>query len=323
MHWKLKNFIIGCIFVATTLLPAGQASALTFLDWVIVTSDQVTLADLVSPKSTAPSQWDRIVVSRAPRPGASLTVTGAQIKLGLRNSGIKPEDLDTEIPLRVELERPGQVLTADTVRVQFERELRTKLDYPVSEFQIELVGWPDEQIIQPGNVELVITEDPENLRKSLFRSYASFTYELLVDEKVVDSGRARVRITAKTKVPVVVRDLQRNTVLTRADLEYQEVDLTRVNANTYTSIEEVLGYRTTRLVRRGLPLNRQDLEVPPLVLYNSRVRLIANFNGVVVETVGKALMDGALGEIIRVENVATGRVIGAEVVGAGCVQAVL
>lgn len=323
MHWKLKNLIIIYLFVAASLLSAGQASALTFLDRVVVTSEQVTLADLVDPNSTTPSQWNQIVVSRAPRPGTSLTVTGAQIKLGLRNSGINPDELDTEIPLRVELERPGQVLVAETVKAQFERELREKLDYPVTEFQIELVGWPAELIVAPGEVELVVTEHPESLRKSLFRSYAAFSYEILVDGQKVDSGRARVRISAKTQVPVVVRDLQRNTVITRADLEYQEVDLTRVTEQTYTSIDELVGYRTTRLVRKGLPLNRQDVEVPPLVLYNSRVRLIASYNGVVVETVGKALMDGALGEIIRVENVATGRVVGAEVVGPGCVEAVL
>lgn len=316
----LVRIILG---VAALLTISVAAATPTFLEYIEVDQGSITLADLVSPSFTPPPEWKAQVVTTAPRPGETGTVTAAQIKLRLRQVGIDPDVAELEIPSRIVLKARGQEVDSATVKTEFQRQLLETLNHPVTQFEIELVGWPDRLTVPPGNLALVVTEEPNRLRESLFRSYASFGYQIQVDGIEYTSGRARVRIAAKTEVPVLLRDLQRHQVVTKEDLVLKEVSLTQIRPGTFTTYAEVVGYRTTRLIRSGLPLDRSALEVPPVVPYNGRVRLIAEYNGVYVETPGKALMDGGLGEIIKVENIATRQIVSAQVVGPNEVQALL
>ena len=317
--WLVK-IILG---VAALLTISVAAATPTFLEYIEVDQGPVSLADLVHPGFVPPPEWATQVITTAPRPGETGTVTAAQVKLRLRQVDVDPETAELQIPSRILLKARGQEVDSAAVKVEFQRQLLETINHPVTHFEIELVGWPDRLIVPPGNVAIVVTEESDRLRESLFRSYASFGYQIQVDGVEYTSGRARARIAATTEVPVLLRDLQRHQVVTGDDLVLKEVSLTQIRPGTFTTYAEVVGYRTTRLIRSGLPLDRSALEVPPVVPYNGRVRLIAEYNGVYVETPGKALMDGGLGDIIKVENIATRRVVSAQVVGPNEVQALL
>ncbi|MBO8126114.1 MAG: flagellar basal body P-ring formation protein FlgA [Firmicutes bacterium] len=315
-------FILVIVFALAVSTGVG-ATNFQFLNSVEAQSDQVTLADLVSPESRVPAAWEEVVVVQAPSPRRSITVTEPQVKRALREAGVDPDGLEAVIPERVVVHTPGQVILPADVQAEFQRQLEAVLKLPVEGFRIKLVGWTEELTAPLGEVRISILEEREDLWESLLRSYASFAYEIKVQDQVVKSGRARVRVFGTIQVPVLTRDLQRHEVVGPEDLTWREMELARLTPETILDPEDAVGQRTTRSIRGGLPLAARDLEVPPLVQYRSRVRLTAEYRGIYLETVGQALMDGGLGDIIKVENIASGKIVSAEVVGPGEVKVLL
>lgn len=317
----IEKIILAVLII--TMSPWVCSAGLGFVESLEVSQDQITLADLVTGAGEIPETWYETVVSERPKPGQRVELTSSVLKLRLRQAGSDPDLLGISIPTRIVLSAPGQGIAAEFIKGEFRKLLLEVLDYPTSDFQLELVGWPDEITVAPGRISIRITEDKTRLRESLFRGYTTFGYAIMVDGVPAQTGRARARISGRVSVPVLIRDLQRHTVVSAEDLTFKEVDLVRIKPSTYTGIEKIIGYRSTRLIRSGLPLDPADIEISPLVTYNSRVKIRAQLHGIYIETSGKALMDGRMGEVIKVENTSSGVIIRAEVTGLNEVQALL
>ncbi|MFY8272938.1 flagellar basal body P-ring formation chaperone FlgA [Pseudoalteromonas sp. SSDWG2] len=74
--------------------------------------------------------------------------------------------------------------------------------------------------------------------------------------------------------------------------------------------QDVIGSRSKRSIRSGLPINTGQL---CMVCKGDNVTIIATINGLMIKTTGEALEDGAMGENIRVRNRKSGRLINAQV----------
>lgn len=68
-------------------------------------------------------------------------------------------------------------------------------------------------------------------------------------------------------------------------------------------------------------LRRKQLQAPQLVKRGDEVRIVARQDGIEVSNAGEALANGRMGEVIRVRNVGSGKVISARVSAGGEVEA--
>ena len=118
-----------------------------------------------------------------------------------------------------------------------------------------------------------------------------------------------VRVALLESVVVNRRPLVRGQALAREDLALEEVDTTTLQKAYFTRIEDVLGLRTKRAVAAGSTLHAGLLRRERLVKRGTQVQIIANAGGLYVTMRGKALADGGRGDRVRVENLASGRVV--------------
>ena len=149
-------------------------------------------------------------------------------------------------------------------------------------------------------------------------------------------GRKRIRLTcvgqpdssitvtaqATVWIKAVVADqvLEREEPITRQMIALREVPVGKQDSGFFNRIDQVEGLSAKRRIRAHQALRQEMLTSPWLVRRGERVAMQARHGVIQASTEGEALTDGRKGDIIRVKNVTSGKVIEAQVTGIGVVS---
>ncbi len=128
------------------------------------------------------------------------------------------------------------------------------------------------------------------------------------------------RVIYRGPVVVAARALARGTVLTEHDLRVARKDVSAAPAGVLTDPGQAVGRRLRRPVAAGATLTSALLETVPVIERGQRVDLVAGSGALMVRMTGRALMDGAAGQRIRVRNVKSRKVVEGTVDPAGFVR---
>ncbi|MBC7187797.1 MAG: flagellar basal body P-ring formation protein FlgA [Calditrichaeota bacterium] len=132
------------------------------------------------------------------------------------------------------------------------------------------------------------------------RGKVVFSIEAERNGEVVGRGHVVATVRVFTEVVVARRRLDRNEMLSVADVGLERRELTRIGGNPVCSLAEVLGKRTRRIVPAGQVLRREDIELPPIVRRGETVTLLMTTKNLSVSLKVTALQDGVMGERITV-----------------------
>jgi len=122
------------------------------------------------------------------------------------------------------------------------------------------------------------------------------------------------------KVPIVVKPLQAGEMLREDHVSLEFTELSRLPHDVVFDISSALGKEVRVSLRPGMVLRRSHLQLPLLVKRNEEVELIAQGKNFIVKAKGIALENGRLGEVIRVRNKESKKVVFAKVAGERLVE---
>lgn len=146
---------------------------------------------------------------------------------------------------------------------------------------------------------------------------------LRVDVRCDDAQRWETTITVKPDIylPVVVAStaLDRGQVITPESVTLKTVNISSTRGEYLTRPDEVMGMTVKRRIRERQTVTLHQLESPLLVERGQRVLMIAEQNGVEARAMGEAMKKGRKGEVIKVKNASSGRVVSAMVSASGVV----
>lgn len=128
-----------------------------------------------------------------------------------------------------------------------------------------------------------------------------------------------VRATVSAMVVVATRDVPANQPLAQDDLAIERRRITDM-AGAVSVPEEAAGQSSSRSLRSGQPLHARWLAAPLLVRRGDSVTIVARHGGIEVQAAGEALEPGRQGQIVRVRNASSGKLIRARVVDSGVVE---
>lgn len=103
--------------------------------------------------------------------------------------------------------------------------------------------------------------------------------------------------------------LPKGHLLTAEDLSTDERDVSRLTGGYVTSADALVGQRLKQQLIAGRMITPAVLQADYIIRRGQTVTLIANGGGINVTMSGKSLMNGALSQRIRVENLNSGRII--------------
>lgn len=129
-----------------------------------------------------------------------------------------------------------------------------------------------------------------------------------------------VRITRHIEVLVAARPLPRGVALTRDAIRLERRNATDLSRAWYTDPKQLLGLETRRAIRASEVISPQLLASPRLIRRGQELILFATTGAMTVTMKGEALEDGIAGDVIRVRNLSSSRVVEGRVVAADKVR---
>jgi flagella basal body P-ring formation protein FlgA len=125
------------------------------------------------------------------------------------------------------------------------------------------------------------------------------------------------------QVIVSLHPLRRGHIIRAGDITRTRMKTSDKNATYFTDSGQVIGKVLTQHLSGGKIISARILQAQRLVHRGQAVTLIAISNDLQVRTTGKALGDGAFGDVIRVKNLKSNRIIEGIVKKQGTVQVIM
>lgn len=129
-----------------------------------------------------------------------------------------------------------------------------------------------------------------------------------------------VTVKAFGEAVVAARPLARDAHLAEGDVRLMAVDLAQLPADYLADPQQAVGMTLKRPLANGVALGLTMLQAPRVVRRNEHVTILAEVAGLEVRMEGQALADGASGQVIRVRNSLSKRVIEGTIIGPGIVK---
>ena len=129
-----------------------------------------------------------------------------------------------------------------------------------------------------------------------------------------------VTVSLNADVIVAAHNLARGSVLSATDLTLEKKDITKLRRGFFDQPTQAVGKVLKRNLQRGQVLHTQHMVTPSAIKKGSEVIILANSSKVQVRMPGKALSNGAIGELIKVRNIRSKKELEATVLSPGVVR---
>lgn len=307
----LRLSVFGAFFLAAALLAASPAWALDGIHLkpqVTIDSAEIRLGDVFDG---VPADIDR-AIARAPEPGkrvvydvAILAKLARAYRLDWRPLGMNERSVLTRAANRID----NGMITQAVAKALHENGMEGEITVTLDNRNLEI------------NLPTDIAPDFIVANLSLDRANARFAADLVA---APDSPRSvhvplTGRAVAMIDVPVLVRSLNMGDVIGKSDLDLTSVPADRAGDMIRNS-EDLIGKEVRRAVGTGQPIKSKDVAPPRLVLRGNLVTMRIATPLMQVTAQGRAMQDGARGEVIRVMNTQSNRMVEAMVEETGVVR---
>ncbi|SNR88606.1 flagellar basal body P-ring formation chaperone FlgA [Desulfurobacterium atlanticum] len=188
--------------------------------------------------------------------------------------------------------------------------MKTYVEKQYPEYKVLRVSAPNLQVDEKSKFKVSLeSSDRYYLR---FKVFGYFNGK----EEVVPVS---VRVVKLKNVVVAAKDILPGELITKDLLKLKRVSEFKAG-NAFSSINEVSGKRAKRLIKSERIIKFTDVEPDYKVFKNTPVKVVYESGAIRIEMMGLALQNGALGDIIEVKNISTGKKILCKVVGNGVVK---
>ncbi len=133
------------------------------------------------------------------------------------------------------------------------------------------------------------------------------------DSEIVAQGR----FEQMEQIPTLRRTVGKGGVISREDVVRMGVPARRIKRGVIGEEDGVVGFSAVRTIYPGRPIRAEDVAKPAVVEKGAAVKLTYRKSYMELQDLGEALEQGAIGNVIRVRNVSSGKVVAARVEGPG------
>lgn len=128
-----------------------------------------------------------------------------------------------------------------------------------------------------------------------------------------------VRLTGSVhlavEVPVLARPMRREMIITEDDLRWEEVRDTDLRPDIILDPADLIDHMARNGIQAGRPVRANQVRLPDLVERNDLITMVVETPFMTVTARGRALENGALGQTVRVANLASDKELLAVVQG--------
>jgi flagella basal body P-ring formation protein FlgA len=121
---------------------------------------------------------------------------------------------------------------------------------------------------------------------------------------------------------VVVSDLPlaRGTHLSSSDLRLEIMDVSRLHSGYFREISDLSGHVARRSIKSGQVMSPALVDPARMINRGERVVITAESPGLSIRSTGEAMQDGAYGELIRVKNTSSDKIVEGRITAPGQIK---
>ncbi|MGY8999847.1 MAG: flagellar basal body P-ring formation chaperone FlgA [Rhodospirillales bacterium] len=125
------------------------------------------------------------------------------------------------------------------------------------------------------------------------------------------------RVHKLVQIPVVNRRLSRGEIILRKDIEWIAIRERNIRRGYIQNEDKIIGMAAKRYIAAQKPFTTAHIQRPQLVKKGDMVTISLISGAMRLKAQGRALETGSLGDLIRIKNTKSKRIVEANVTGAG------
>ncbi|MGH7089659.1 MAG: flagellar basal body P-ring formation chaperone FlgA, partial [Stellaceae bacterium] len=291
---------------AVLLVAALPASGETLRPVVTVTGPVIHVGDLFTGAGAHAGE----TVAPSPPAGTRITYGADWLGAVAREHGLAWQPgsaLD-----QVRIDRASRVIDSSAIKAALMRAIAAQVSVAGATLELD----------NPGLSFVVPAEAPRGLAidgLAVDRGTGLVTASIAAPASDPAAKRRRIvaRLIYHASVPVLTHPMAPGATIAAADLGSVTVRRDRLAADSATDPAQLIGKTPRRPLAAGMPVRLGDLAAPLLVHRGALVTLVLETPDLRLTSQGKALDDGTLGALVRVQNTASNRIIDATVLADG------
>lgn len=176
--------------------------------------------------------------------------------------------------------------------------------------QIEFLGFENNFELKQkfDEYDVDISEIDINKKSRRFDASIKFTAK-----DYSETIQVRGRYDEIISVPVLSYRLPHGKVVQASDIEYIDYEKSKVRFDTAQTAKEIIGKELRRSMPEMRPIRKRDLISEQVISKNSVVNMIYKTPFVTLQATGISMDDGAKGDLVRIKNSESSKVVQAEV----------
>ncbi|SNZ08130.1 flagella basal body P-ring formation protein FlgA [Persephonella hydrogeniphila] len=267
-----------------------EKSKLTLSDISVINTDNERFLTFLSG----------ITVIEGLKAGEEKELRKNQILKILKNNYVNPDSVVIKGE-KVKIKRKEIILSPEIIKEKITEYLKRYPDIQIEDIRVSL---KTEKLNKPFTLKI------EERSKS--NRYIYLSVYILQNGKKIRKLNATVKYQKVADVIVAKKDLLRGELITEDDIELKKLP---VKNNYITDPDLVIGAKVRTLIKKGSPLKLTMIEPDYPVKRKSYVKVIYDRNGIKIEITGIALENGQKGQVIKVKNSSTGKILSCKVIG--------
>jgi len=283
---------------------AAYAQEVTLRNAVIVDGSYITLGDLF--ENAGPNAGKN--VAYAPAPGRRATLDAKWLYRVAHAYGLawRPFSMSTHAVI----ERASQVVHRDEIEDALMSALRAR--GAGDNLDVEFSG---------GQLNLYVAAEKASTVgvEGLIFDPATGRFVATVAVPANDPGAVRTRVSGRAhklvSVPTLADEKKRGEVIRANDILWREVRASDVLDHVITDDDDLVGMAAKRQIKPSTVIHTSMIRRPILVTKGSIVVIELSRGSMALSVQGKAMEDGSKGDVIKVINVRSNKVIEAKITG--------
>ncbi len=320
MTTKIPLFFVLSFFILMPDILAGKIEvnlkdkvtlkekAITFSDVSTVTGDDVNLVNKIN----------EIEIGRTPWPNNVRRIDRDFMKMRLKSSSVNVSDVIFNNAKSVIVSVEYTKITGHEIAQKAKEYLLNVLPVADRETTMELVRLPNDQFVPRKRSEIDINVSLVDTSKD------RGNIDLIVSATSNSIPLFKIPVYFKVRVfeYVVIskRKIGRHQQVTRNNIFMGRRETTKIRGLAFSDIDNVIGKMTTMAIQPYTVLTEDIVETPPTMKQGSIVKLIVQKSGFKIVTKGLAQQTGYKGEVIKVKNLDSKKMLYGKIINSDSVQ---
>lgn len=170
---------------------------------------------------------------------------------------------------------------------------------------------------KPGDVMILDNKTLSRIADGFKIDWKGRTPSATARVRGVAKGEAAIEPTANqmVMVPVLAAPMNREMVITAADITHIEVPVSKLNDDTILDDKGLIGQSVRGLIQPNMPVSKNLLAAPKVIKRGDMVTLSLSAGRIQLTSKGKALSDARIGDLVNIQNQSSEKIVQARVTG--------